>query len=216
MNQWVLRRALNLHLLSSASNCVIHRYMGTTALMCSTKLQRPTAAASSHQHNKTSPSKANDKKKNKAELKTVTVRRVMSVRELADALGRSVEHMNECLEFVDGGEVYRSKSGHKIIDNFDALMSLVNLNGFKAQLEQVKKNTDEIEARLLDQKDDYIERRPKPDPKVLIRRPPVVTIMGHVDHGKTVKKQKKLKKNFFFENFFQFFLFKKDSFGSIA
>lgn len=170
MNRWVLREVSKWPLRGLMQRC-----MSVSSVMSSVK---------AHENPKGLEGKRTPKKK--VELKPVKVRRVMSVKELADAVGRTVEHINECLGYVEGGEAYRSRSGAKVIDNFDLISDVVKLNGFKAKMEQVKKSGEDEEAKMLDAKDEYIERRPKPDPKVMVRRPPVVTIMGHVDHGKTV------------------------------
>ena len=133
MNRWVLRHALNWPV------SVMQRCMSVSPALSSVK---------AHEHHKTKrPNEAQKRTpKRKIELKSVKVRRSMSVKELAEAIGRSVDHINECLSFVEGGEMYRSRNGAKIIDNFDTIMNLVQLNGFKAQVEQVKKSNDEDEG----------------------------------------------------------------------
>lgn len=42
-----------------------------------------------------------------------------------------------------------------------------------------------VKVTITNQKCSCLIYRPPPDPASLLRRPPIVTIMGHVDHGKT-------------------------------
>ncbi|GAB6025244.1 hypothetical protein CHUAL_010664 [Chamberlinius hualienensis] len=101
----------------------------------------------------------------------------MTVEELAKTLKKDVDHVFEAMMFVDNSIDYDEP--YKIIDRVQVIKDVVTKSGYRfvfvpnpAQLK--------IEKAVKD-----VFRRPKPDEKNLVKRPPVVTIMGHVDHGKT-------------------------------
>ncbi len=95
----------------------------------------------------------------------IKVPKEVTVGELARAIG------------VKGGELIRRLMGLSVIANlnqaidFETASVLADEFGYELELERF-----ELESALVEQQDKLEDLRP---------RPPVVTIMGHVDHGKT-------------------------------
>ncbi|NWI95800.1 IF2M factor, partial [Pitta sordida] len=114
------------------------------------------------------------KKKKKVVLRgEVEIRQRMTIEELARAMGKDIEHIYEALLYTD---VDLDSLEPDSILYGDHIKMIVQKSGMKyksAKLKEEKerKNTDAV--------------KPPADPAVLTPRPPVVTILGHVDHGKT-------------------------------
>lgn len=98
----------------------------------------------------------------------------MTVEELARAMNRDFDHVVEAL-LNTSFDVDRLEPD-SVLDQF-WVQHVVSRSGMKARYVTVS------ESRERPNKD--ATRRPPADPAVLKPRPPVVTIMGHVDHGKT-------------------------------
>ncbi|NXM57254.1 IF2M factor, partial [Illadopsis cleaveri] len=104
----------------------------------------------------------------------VEIRPKMTVEELAQAMGKDIDHIYEALLYTD---INLDSVEPDSILREDHIKMIVQKSGMKyksAKLKEEKerKNTDAV-------------KRPPADPAVLTPRPPVVTILGHVDHGKT-------------------------------
>ncbi|KFV78321.1 hypothetical protein N308_02497 [Struthio camelus australis] len=119
-----------------------------------------------------------EKKKNRKKLPLtkgeVEIRQKMTVEELARAMGKDIDHIFEALLYTDID--FGSLEPDSILDE-DYIKLIVKKSGMKyksAKLkeEKEKENTDAV-------------KRPPADPAVLTPRPAVVTVLGHVDHGKT-------------------------------
>ncbi|KAM6432528.1 translation initiation factor IF-2, mitochondrial [Rhynochetos jubatus] len=120
--------------------------------------------------------KETQKKKKKIALTQgeVEIRHRMTVEELARAMGKDIDHIYEALLYTDI-DLDSVEPDSVLHENHIKL--ILNKSGMKyksAKLKEEKQreNTDAV-------------KRPPADPAVLTPRPPVVTILGHVDHGKT-------------------------------
>lgn len=102
----------------------------------------------------------------------------MTVSELAVSAKRDVDDIFEALSFIDPHGDYGENS---VIENPNVVHDVVRKLGAKFRIVTRPDSKEEKETR----NDHDVVKRPLPDESVLIRRHPVVTIMGHVDHGKT-------------------------------
>ncbi|XP_032845225.2 translation initiation factor IF-2, mitochondrial isoform X2 [Tyto alba] len=131
-------------------------------------------ALSQCRHLATKEETKNKKKKTPLTKGEVEIRQKMTIEELARAMGKDVDHIFEALLYTDID--LDSLEPDSILDE-DHIKLIVKKSGMKyksAKLKEEKEreNTDAV-------------KRPPADPAVLTPRPPVVTILGHVDHGKT-------------------------------
>ncbi|KAL1460962.1 hypothetical protein WDU94_012896 [Cyamophila willieti] len=120
----------------------------------------------------------NFKPKEKIHRKVINVWRNMTLRDLATNMGVDCDHLYEVMLYVDNA-VYYDKPNSVIYD-FQVIVDIITKSGMKYIL--VNPTTKPDESRL-EEKD--VEKRPPADSSLLKKRPPVVTVMGHVDHGKT-------------------------------
>uniref|UniRef100_A0A669Q7Y2 Translation initiation factor IF-2, mitochondrial n=1 Tax=Phasianus colchicus TaxID=9054 RepID=A0A669Q7Y2_PHACC len=104
----------------------------------------------------------------------VEIRRQMTVEELARAMGKDIDHIYEALLYTDID--LNSLEPDSILYE-DSIKLIVKKSGMKYKSAKLR------EEKERENKDAV--KRPPAEPAFLTPRPPVVTIMGHVDHGKT-------------------------------
>lgn len=110
----------------------------------------------------------------KQDKQEVEIRMRMTVSELARAMNRDFDHVVEAL-LNTSVDVERLRPDSVLDQTW--VKEVVSRSGMKFRWATLR------ESREREDRD--AKRRPPADPSLLKQRPPVVTIMGHVDHGKT-------------------------------
>ncbi|XP_006638534.2 translation initiation factor IF-2, mitochondrial [Lepisosteus oculatus] len=114
------------------------------------------------------------KTKPKQEMQEVEIKQRMTVAELAEAMNRDIDHVYEALLHLPID--LDSLEPQSVLQD-EWTKEAIRKSGMKYRWAKV------TEGRVKENKD--ATKRPPADLAVLAARPPVVTIMGHVDHGKT-------------------------------
>ncbi|XP_008553600.1 translation initiation factor IF-2, mitochondrial [Microplitis demolitor] len=105
----------------------------------------------------------------------VDVWKNMTVKELSESSGRSVNDVLEAISYFDTNRYNKNT----VIEDKNIIFGSVAKLGAKYKIIASPHEKNE------ESKDHDVVKRPPPDPSICIKRHPVVTVMGHVDHGKT-------------------------------
>ncbi|NWI49701.1 IF2M factor, partial [Calyptomena viridis] len=105
----------------------------------------------------------------------VEIRQKMTIEELARAMGKDTEHIYEALLYTD---VDLDSLEPDSVLYEDRIKMIVQKSGMKYKSAKLKEDKERKNT-------DAVKRQVGNYPAVLTPRPPVVTILGHVDHGKT-------------------------------
>ncbi|XP_071868293.1 mitochondrial translation initiation factor 2 isoform X2 [Bombus fervidus] len=111
----------------------------------------------------------------KKSLPVIEVWENMTVKELATSAKRDINDVLDVVCIVSGKNIYDKNS---ILSSGHLISTITKKLGANSKI--ISKRTSNIDTKYKD-----ITRRPLADKSQLVRRHPVVTIMGHVDHGKT-------------------------------
>ncbi|XP_067421266.1 translation initiation factor IF-2, mitochondrial [Emydura macquarii macquarii] len=112
-------------------------------------------------------------KKHKEEKQTIEIHQRMTVEDLARAMDRDTDHVYEAL-LLSGINVDSLEPDSVLEEVW--IKKVITKSGMNYKWATLKQKIRENK--------DAVKRLP-PDPTLLTPRPPVVTILGHVDHGKT-------------------------------
>ncbi|XP_026481994.1 translation initiation factor IF-2, mitochondrial-like isoform X2 [Ctenocephalides felis] len=119
------------------------------------------------------------KSKLKKDGPTIDIWRNMTINDLAKSMGKDLEQVQEIGLYVEGlQDIHKNFR----LDNPKITKEIVSKAGFKSRIVPVPQTSTHTEEKVRD----VFPRPPlAPDDPLLKPRPPVVTVMGHVDHGKT-------------------------------
>ncbi|XP_062852844.1 translation initiation factor IF-2, mitochondrial [Trichomycterus rosablanca] len=110
----------------------------------------------------------------KLKKQEVAIKQSMTVSELAEAMNKDIDDVYEAL--LNTAVNPNNLEPDTVLDE-RFLKEAIKRCGMNYKWAKVE------ETNVTENKD--IQRQPPPCPACLVNRPPVVTIMGHVDHGKT-------------------------------
>ncbi|KAG8252511.1 Translation initiation factor IF-2, mitochondrial [Homalodisca vitripennis] len=112
------------------------------------------------------------------QTKAIDIWKNMTVQELANSMEKDCDHLFEVMMYVDNSVYFDKPSS--VISDWQVLQDIVKKSGYRCK---IVSPPNEQENSMEDFQD--ITKRPPASEDQLRPRPPVVTIMGHVDHGKT-------------------------------
>lgn len=122
--------------------------------------------------------KMKGKKAEQTPSQVVEVNRGITVAELCQKLKTDLDQVwNTVIEDRDLAEHIENKD--QKISDVKIIKKLCKMLGVVPKLPSRER------SRQMDESQMDAPRRPPPNPKDLVPRPPVITIMGHIDHGKT-------------------------------
>ncbi|XP_067932063.1 translation initiation factor IF-2, mitochondrial-like isoform X2 [Watersipora subatra] len=106
----------------------------------------------------------------------ISVFKEMTVKELASSMEKDTKHVISCLRGLNISQTVKKDSA--ILD-INVISEVCHMSGVKHRIIARPSSHKAVAV------DHDVYSRPKASPSICKPRPPVVTIMGHVDHGKT-------------------------------